>query len=1151
MGRFATIMGWVMLFALTGTLSPVRAQVDRGTIEGIVTDPSGASVAQAKVQIVHLETNDVIQLATNSVGRYFAPNLPLGSYRVVIEKEGFRTAVREPIQVRAQISVNADFALEVGSVRQRVEVTSTAPMLDSSATTLSTSLAPENVDGLIDINIGEKRNITDYLQYLPGTTTGNDTWDARVYGGTPGETEVYIDGAPASQMISRGSLTENGPQVEDVAEFSVITDAYNAEYGRAGTWFSNVTIKSGNNQLHGTAYEHFANNVLNARGFFAPTTPIFRQNEGGANVGGPVYIPGLYDGRNKTFFFFGQGLYWFREARLGNPETIPTEAFRQGDFSNLLDANGNQIPIFDPATTQPDGQGGFVRTQFPGNIIPPSRISSVAAKIDALMPTPDNGAEYANWYNRTGAPPTFDTRISTVKVDHSFRVNQKISGMYSAQHRPRVINGSGWGVSSPLEGAQDQSILVKTGRINYDWIARSNLLNHLTLGIDYYGNTYVNSTAGQGWQNKLGITNMPYSNGAMPYFVLYGGTASPITISEMSNGWEPSGRYTVAENLAWIRGHHSLKFGGEYYLEYSKQWERFMCNGNFWVSNTMTSQPDSPNFGAWGSSFASFLLGDMTGGMIESPTIINDMIPYWGFFGQDEWRVNKKFTLSYGLRWDYTEPARSEAGQTANFDPTTPNPGAGGRLGSIIFNGYGPGDTGKLAFANPWHRGFAPRLGMAYQLTPKTILRASSGIYYGMNERSWLFATPTQGYQISFRSADNFTAPFNIDNGFPAFTAPVNTPTAYNGGWPNWVRPDSDRAPQTLTWTFSIQRQLTPNMALDISYLGSHSTHLFASGSYLADPNYVNSKYLSLGSLLTQPFNSPAAVAAGIQSPFTGFQNYGTDTVAQALKPYPQYVGIWDVDDAIGDDKFESLTVKLTKRFSHGLTLLAFYEWSKNLTDVESGPGFASIGFDSSIQYPGNYKGEMAESDLDTPHMVQVNGTYQLPFGPGQRFLTRSGPIGKVIGGWQFAAILERGSGLPLTIYSSDVLSYMGYPGERANLVSGQPIHLHTNSGSFNPATDRFLNPAAFSIPGTYQLGNTARTLDYARGWGSASEEVSLSKRTHVTERVSTVMRLDVSNPFNFVRWSNPDSTITDAAFGEVFGSAPGRIAQISLSVEF
>ena len=429
-------------------------------------------------------------------------------------------------------------------------------------------------------------------------------------------------------------------------------------------------------------------------------------------------------------------------------------------------------------------------------------------------------------------------------------------------------------------------------------------------------------------------------------------------------------------------------------------------------------------------------------------------------------------------------------------------------------------------------------------MNPKTVIRASAGIYYapagaGTGSGSFQKGSST-GFTASpsFTSPDGFSALYNWGTaGFPQNFArpPFIDPTFSNGQSTSALTTDFSRPPQILSWTFGLQRELARNLALDLSYIGSHSTHLAVSSPVDA----VDASYLSLGPTLTQSITSSAAVAAGIRNPFPGFENYPTHTVAQALMPYPQYTGIsWNA--AAGIARFNSLQVKGTKRYSNGLTVITFYTWTKNLTNAEGSP-----------QYPFNRAAETAVSSDGAPHVFSLSASYDLPFGPGRRFLSRrGGPSQWLAGGWQLATFVRRASGTALSVSTSNNLSILGYGSKRANVVNGQPIHA-ANSGDFDPTTMYYLNAAAFAIPGTYELGNTARVLDWMRGPTKKSEAISISKLTKITERVGARLRADIQNPFNIARWGDPVTNRTDANFGRITSADPGRLVQLSLVLEF
>jgi hypothetical protein len=1140
----------LLLTVSFGAANFLLAQADRATIEGIVSDASGAAVADAKVSVIRIETNSLIPLRTNEVGRYYAANLPLGTYRVTVEKTGFRAAQVDNLILQSQMNVRADVRMEVGSMTERVEVTADAPMLDASTATITAQLTTKQIQELPLITVGRKRDITSYLAFLPGVTT-NSTWGARVNGSNPGNSEVFLDGAPASQGNVRGGIQENGPAVEQVGEFSVVTNSFNAEYGRTGSWFTNITIRSGTNQIHGSAFDFFDNDALNARSFFQQIRSTVRHNEGGFTLGAPVYLPKIYNGRNKTFFFFGQQLVYYTNTNSGSLFTVPRADFRSGDFSQLLSSTNTQIPIFDPATTQPDGKGGFMREQFPGNRIPANRISPVSQQIVALIPQPDLATvQINNFRNRTGSG-SYRNYDSTLKFDHSFSNTHKISVTFSDQYNPRVIAGKGYGVDSPLEGSQSPKYIHdRTGRINYDWIARPNVLSHFTIGVDRYNNQTQQLTQFGGWDQKLGIQGVIWDQGAFPVVNFSGGTAGPNGLGGPDFSTNANGRMTFTETLAWTKGRHSIKFGGNVWTEYANAREGFQSSGAFTFSNLTTSQPNASSYTSWGSSMASFLLGELSSASISEPYARGERYRSYALFAQDEWRATTRLTLSYGLRWEGNGAPFEPNGAASGFSPLIANPKAGGLPGALLYAGTGTGRSGSRSLSDGWYGGFGPRLGVAYQATPKTVIRASGGIYYAPGFRSRLIAYGfTNGNSTSsptgYGPIYNWSAAGYPSN-FPR--APFIDPSFQNGQAVSSILPDTSRMPQILTWTFSIQREVAHNLAFEATYVGSHSTHLILGGS-LSNMNTLDPKYLSLGNLLFQDISSSAAAAAGYASPFPAFSTQSTRTVGQSLRPYPQYLNVSEEWGPRGIGRFNSLQMKLTKRYSNGLTLLAFYTWSKNMTNSDTGPIDLGPG-EGAVQNPTSRAGEVSVSTDGQPHVFVASASYELPFGPGKKFLRQGGAMGRVAGGWQITAYCRYTDGSPLAITGGNGISALGYPNIRANYLGGDPYKA-TNPRDFDPARDLYLNAAAFATPSTFALGNTARVLDWVRGFSGKSESLSVAKRIPIKERFRAVVRADATNPFNFVRWSNPTTSITSANFGKVTGASGGRTIQLNATVEF
>ena len=549
----------------------------------------------------------------------------------------------------------------------------------------------------------------------------------------------------------------------------------------------------------------------------------------------------------------------------------------------------------------------------------------------------------------------------------------------------------------------------------------------------------------------------------------------------------------------------------------------------------MTSQPNSPNLPNWGSSFASFLLGDVQSANTTLTSTNGYRFRSLALFAQDDFRITSRLTLSYGLRWDVAPRPYEIQDKVSSFSPSVMNPV--GVPGALVFGGTGSGRTGTQ-FIETWKKGFGPRLGLAYSPNSKTVLRASGGVYYSDQTVSGGY---TAGFTSSpgFSSADNFTAVYNWGtSGFPQNFArpPFLDPAFQNNQGITWLVPSGTRLPQILSWTVGIQRELRPNLSLDVAYIGSHSTHLAAG----TDFNFVDRKYLALGDLLLQRIGTPGAAAANVPVPFAQFPTYSRNTVAQALMPFPQYtsVGTGSANDPVGSARFNSLQVKATKRYSNGLTVLAFWTWMKNMSTLQNRQYTANR--------PITYSGD------SPPHTFVFNVTYDLPFGSQGKYLKSVSPLAaRIVGGWNVAAYLRYTDGGATGYGVNNNLGILGYPAKLANYVGGAQIFDKTNPRDFDPAIDRYFKPGAFVDPPKYEFGNTAPTLDWVRGWTQKAESLSVGKAFPIKEKVRAQLRIDVNNPFNFVRWGNANSNIASADYGKVTGSAEGRRIQLYLAVQF
>jgi hypothetical protein len=1146
-------------------------QIDRGTIEGQVTDATGALMPGASVKVTNIGTNSTIGFITNDQGLYTAPNLPAATYRVVVSINGFKTATREPIEIRASVTVRADFTLDTGQVSESVTVTTEAPILDVGTTNNSTGIEANLIEEMPLIVSGTQRAITDYLQQLPGYTGGGSFLPA-ANGSSTGDTEVFIDGGPASEWgIARGGIGEVSPMVEQVGEMSVVQNAFNAEYGGFGSWFTNVVLKSGANELHGSVFDHLGNSALNAKSYFASEVTPFRQNEGGFTLGGPVVFPKLYDGHNKTFFFASLGLFYSREGANGALITIPTPDECSGNFT-ALGAN-----IYDPLTHQQFSYNGQL------NVIPPGRISHAAKMICSYLPTNViPGAGVSNNFHSLGAAswPYFDTFTPLFKIDHSFSDREKLSASYTNQIRHRLIEANSyafskapaWGAtgSEPLSDYYDQLANSWKVRINLDSVITSALLNHTTLSVDRYINLGPNGTDGQGWDTNLGISGMPADNGSFPAISFSGGNGAPSSFGRAyEENWHET-RYTLDENLSWAHGRHAFKFGGEIGRNQEIRFIKPGVAGSFAFSSTSTAAnaADSVN----GSSVASFLLGAVNSASAYIPLETDNLFYHTGLFAQDDWHITPKLTISYGIRWDFQPPMSETHGRLTAFESDITNPGAGNLPGALAFAGSGTGKYGR-AFQDTFYGGVNPRLGIAYQLNGKTMIRASSGIYYASTGNMVPFLdTAAVGYsaQPTFTSGDGGFTPVMYWNqqSFPQNfeKPPAIDPSFQNGQAISYIPRNGDRLPQTLNWVLDIEREVAPSLALDVEYIGSHATHLGLSGS-AAQKNYVDQSNLSQGFGLL----APCAVVPTCNMPYSGFASqFGAGaTVAQALKPYPQYtfVGADAVLLPEGKSHYDSLQVKLTKRMSHGLSGLAFFTWSKSLTDAAgAGSSTYASAYGSVTQYPG--QNPIVIDPANPAAIFGSSFSYQLPVGKGRAFM-KDAPtaVEYALGGWAVSGSFRYTSGAALQINAFNFFaSNLGYntvnipaPFEYANYdYASKPNPYSNRSRKLNPNVDRYLNLNAFSSPAPFTLGNMQEYNSWVRGFGQGSEALEFAKTMPIRERLQFDLSADLVNPFNIVRWTDPSTLIIPNVpanynpFGQVTSTqGSARAIQINGKIRF
>jgi hypothetical protein len=1120
----------VALGLMTGITS--FAQSGRGTLTGSVRDANGAVVQGAVLTLTGANTGSRYEAKTNEEGLFTFPELQPGTYSLGAISSGFESYTQNGITISVGSTATVNIALHVGATTENVTVTSDASQLQTESSDIGTTVSTALIQDLpLQFN-GTVRNPLQFVQLTPGfsgvdTNSPTQQGGFKLNGGQQSGTDIFVDGATI-ELASANLQMNYGVSVEAVQEFKVMTNTFDAEYGRTSGGLINLVTKAGTNDLHGSVYDFLRNKSLDANSWLnnlqGSKRPVDTQNDFGVIVSGPVYIPKVYRGRDKTFFMFNyEG---FRYDTGGNSlNSAPTQAMVQGDFSALLTpvtVFGNTYPahiLYDYSTCTGANQGQACKP-YPGNKITQAPDPVAAAAFQYLPQAPASATSpYLNLYqvskNITNA------NMYEIRIDQNIGTNQKISGSYDYDWRPTgyVISGA------PLD-ASSTNQRTHYVRFGYDYIFKPNLLNHFNAG---FSRRYRQEFSGIGsyggnWPSKIGLKGVLNTTFPNLNFNYPNSAALP---SDGANQFYDN-TYQYDDIVSWQHGRHSFKFGAETRLQQFNINIRTGTSGQFNFDTGPTSSPSDSNSGF---GFASFYLGAASHAYIALPEQLGWRVKYYAGFVQDDWKVNSKLTANLGFRYEIPTPVTEAHGQQSFIDPTVPNPGAGGRPGAYVFLGKGPGRLGTNGSQDTFHKSFGPRLGLAYQLSPSTVVRAGYGIYYqnlkiggfGENDSAGFFGS------YNYPSSASPQAPVVVlsqISAYPGPTPPFIDPTVLNGQSPTFIMSKTARPGTTQTWTLDVERQLPGKVLLDVAYVGDHGDHLQA---FLHDPNQGNPADMARGECLHADINAQASnpACAGqptVAPPYLGFSG----TVAQALRPFPQYssaqVDSVTMSDPFGDYTYHALQVQAQKRFSHGFTLLANYTWSKTLTNADAEYPTQSAwngNGTSGALNTYNLKVEKALSQYDTPQRVVLSYSYELPLGRGKQFADRGGVVNALVGGWKVAAVQSYQSGTPLSVTSPNWDSGI-FAGPQANLgasarpniVPGQNFDGY-HGGGWKWGQSLRLNPSAFVPAPNFSFGNAPRALT-VREFASHNEDLNFSKQIPMyTDRLKAVFRMEFFNAFN------------------------------------
>jgi hypothetical protein len=1193
--RLANPVPWVafvLAFAVMGflLLAPrtANAQASAG-IAGTVTDTSGAVISGAHVTITNEGTSVANHTTTSGAGTYSIKGLDPGKYSIAVDATGFKKAVQKGVTVEVSTNTAIDITLNPGAASETVQVTADQIALNTTQPELGSTIEPVVVEALPEEVSGRGRQI-DQLQFLAPGTTGN-TFSHRDSGGVDFEQEIVYNGIPAPQSETEGYTTNYNPPFDMVQEYKVERSTFSAQYG-LGAGALTYQMKTGTNQYHGSAFEINRNSFFDSVGFFngppwnsgntKDKPPTDHENNYGFSIAGPIRIPHLYDGRNKTFGHYSQE--WYKQNTVNQSTgTVPTEAEKTGDFSNFLglDATGAQVvlPIYDPTTGLP----------FPGNIIPQGRISAISSTLIPFIPNPDNNGTGVGGQdnNKNSASPV----MPVIQHVWGFTLDQTLTPTQSLHYAEwrNTFHNDGFDQApivvypNPLESLRSYPNVGTVFLLNYT----NSLSSHLVM------------TAGVGWigeiNNQFNINKFAPTNyvGVLQEDIFpsitFDGTHTPTSWGTGGSNSSSVNRklgVAIVNNWLWTKGRHTFNIGAEWRRSFQDDNEEQTEGGHFAFSHRQTSVPDITNseFNSYGSSFASFLLGlpdsENRSGSEEKKLRNMDVSPYV----QDDIKLNTKLTLNLGLRWDIQVPFTEVNNRIVYFNQDNPgtDPAADNIAGSVTKFGTCTGCAGYTR-ADTHFTHLGPRFGFAYKLNNKTVVQGGFAIAF-LNGGAYEYGTSKVAVNYGnlltggFNRASSNTAVSNPGK-WDDFNIPADVPATFSTGLGGGQQVDSfskndGYAPYTQQWNVNFQRELPYNMFITAAYVANHIVHLPSQNNRIGqmDPKYdalygdTPSACNPGTSVLSDNFNTydktlnPSGCAqldGIISTPYTNFvKDFGnSSTIAQALGPYPQYNYIFNNFEAKGTAIYNSVQIELEKRFTNGLSFLAGYTLSHQMDNASS--GFSSFTSGGINKY--NQKPEWAVSNSNEPQTLKVSGTYELPIGPGKKFVNNH-LLGNIVGGWQVGWILDYEDGSVNGPGESGAPFPNGF--ERPDRASSVGL----STGSYKQVGKYFIaggkgagpsmyNKDAFTKTRTqYVIGTALRNYQGMTNAGLLMESLNARKHFYMGEHLQGILTVDYFNALNRTQFGGPDNNVSDGSFTQDTSNSSGisnRQGQVKFQLQF
>jgi Carboxypeptidase regulatory-like domain/TonB dependent receptor-like, beta-barrel len=1208
------------------------AQTALATITGRVSDPTGAVVANAPVSVKNLENGQVFNAASSRTGNYTVSQLPIGDYDLTVAVPGFKTYTHAKFHLAAAQTMREDVALEVGQTSESVTVSAESSLLKTESSEVAQNVTLSQLNNLPILAIGSTNegfrdpwaavNLVPGINYNAGSNIGAGAvacCTTMSVNGSPSNTyQSRLDGMTISPTGPRliTAQQETQPSVDAIQEVNVQTSNFAAEYGTAGGAMINMVTKSGTNQYHGTAYDYITNDALNSHQPYTGTRNIVKQHDFGYTVGGPVWFPKIYDGKNKTFFFWSYERFRNKNINTSNNTTVPIPAYRTGDFSNLINVENRLIrttggdyidplgrtiasgSIFDPLTQQVVN-GENVRNPFPGNMIPVARFDPISAKILALVPMPlggnaDRGQASNNYQGTYDSSRT--SAIPSIKMDHNF--NDKLHGSVYYQDTHTYVPRTPTGADAFQNEITASSIAFNSGqtiRLNFDYAATPRLLVHIGAG-------WNDSDFGlqDDFQNYDAEKELGLKGGLLPYY--FPRIQTNVNSNDAIGGMNLLGNTGVTRSFerrpsgvvsaTYVTGFHTIKLGSDYRRETYPNVNFGNTQGSYIFGTNYTEQPSlqgkTTNQGFDGFEFASFLLGGMSSNSLNAPIDLANIKTQFALYLQDTWKVTRKLTLDYGVRWDYGTYSHEQYGRNGSVGLAVPNPSASGQPGALQFEA-----TCKCNFANNYPYAIGPRIGLAYQIDSKTVLRAGFGVVYNatllpagsFNNSASTSNLPTSSGLITGLLKNGM--PGEVQPKWPSFEPNNGQPVGAAIAMPNLLDRNAGRPARLLQWTIGLQREITRNLVVEGSYVANRGVWWGASAflagtssstNNLALLNLVSQDTLRAhgfndftnadeGRLLTTAVNrlTPAQQSTLASRGLGGipYANFPTDQdVRQTLRQFPQYApqnGFFGptysglVAAPLGNTWYDSLQINVTQRFNHGLSFNFNYTYSKNLELTSSPDPFnRSLG----KTYSGN----------DIPHVLRLTLQYQVP-----RFRDSGTPVvsnrivSSILSDWgigaymnyQSAGVLNR----PTSNGSNPISNFLGYGPGRAQLkqnadgsyMNPWSVDWTDNSGKhrtdpidinchcYDATTNVVLNPNAWENIPNGQFGAQQDNLRFFRGIRRPKENVNLSRVFRITERVQLNVRAEFNNVFNRLTLPNPSTAGNFAAAPRKFTSGSNK----------